>query len=53
MLKKQLKEHAQISCILTEQGKKDLDIFHLSYRVKLVENMPLKQLISSDLFLDI
>ncbi len=53
MMKKQLREHGIITCVLTEQGSKDLDIFHQSYRVKLVEQMPLKQLMQSDLYLDI
>lgn len=53
MMKKQLRDHGQITVTTTEQGKKDLDIFHQSYRVKLVENLPLKQLTNSDLYLDI
>lgn len=52
-MKKQLREHGIITCDLTEQGGKDLDIFHQSYRVKLVEQMPLKQLMQSDVYLDV
>ena len=53
MMKKQLKEHGVITTECTEQGQKDLDIFHQSYRVKLVRNKHLKELMNSDLYLDI
>lgn len=53
MMKKQIREHGHITATPTEQGKKDLDIFHQSYRVKLVENLALVHLSCSDLFLDI
>jgi len=42
-----------ITVHLTEQGKKELDIFHPSYRVKLVNNKPLSELKDTDLFFDI
>lgn len=48
-----MRGHGIITTICTEQGKKDLDIFHQSYRVKLVDNQPLKQLANTDLYLDI
>ena len=44
MMKKALKEHGQLSTTPTEQGKKDLDLFHLSYRVKNVNKLALKDL---------
>ena len=53
MMKKQLREHGTITTTLTEQGRKDLDIFHHSYRVKLVDGKPLKELDHTDLYLDI
>lgn len=53
MIKKQLKEHGQMSTTPTDQGKKDLDLFHQSYRVKNVHKLPLKELFCSDLYLDI
>lgn len=53
MMKKALKEHGQLSTTPTEQGKKDLDLFHLSYRVKNVNKLALKDLFCSDLYLDI
>ena len=38
----------------TEQGKKDLDLFHPSYRVKCVNKMPLSVLkYQNDIYLDI
>ena len=52
-MKKALKEHGQLSTIPTEQGKKDLDLFHQSYRVKNVNKLALKDLLCSDLYLDI
>lgn len=53
MMKNQLRENGTITATCTEQGKKDLDLFHQSYRVKLVENFPLVKLFNSDLFLDL
>lgn len=53
MMKRQLREHGIITATPTEQGRKDLDIFHQSYRVKLVEHLPLRNLSNSDLYLDI
>ena len=39
---------------LTEQGKKDLDLFHPSYRVKTVRRLPLSDLQNhNDLYLDV
>lgn len=55
-MKSELKEHGVITCTCTELGKKDIDIFHQSYRVKLVDGMPLRDLqgkMHGDLFLDI
>jgi len=53
-MKNNIKEHATVTTELTEQGKKDLDLFHPSYRVKCVRKRPLKELMSSnDLYLDI
>ena len=53
-MKNHLNENGYLSTKLTEQGKKDLDLFHPSYRVKLVQKMPLNQLrYQNDLFLDI
>lgn len=43
-MKDHLHENAYISVNLTEQGKKDLDLFNPSYRVKLVQKLPLKNL---------
>lgn len=39
----------------TEQGRKDLDLFHPNYRVKHVKNRKINELLTegSDLFLDI
>jgi hypothetical protein len=53
MLKQYLRLDAEITTTLTEQGKKELDIFHQSYRVKLVRERPLESLKNSDLYLDI
>lgn len=54
MMKSTLNENGYMSTVLTEQGKKDLDLFHASYRVKLVQKMPLSQLKNqNDLYLDI
>lgn len=53
-MKNNISEHATITTVVTEQGKKDFDLFHLSYRVKCVRAMPLSQLRSqNDLYLDI
>ena len=53
-MKNTLNENGYLSTVLTEQGKKDLDLFHPSYRVKLVQKMPLSQLKNqNDLYLDI
>ena len=52
-MKKALKEHGQLSTTPTEQGKKDLDLFHQSYRVQNVNKLALKDLLCSDLYLDI
>ena len=35
-MKNNISEHAHITTVVNEQGKKDLDLFHLSYRVKTV-----------------
>ena len=35
-MKNNISEHAHITAVLTEQGRKDLDLFHPSYRVKTV-----------------
>ena len=40
-MKNHLNENGYLSTKLTEQGRKDLDLFHPSYRVKLVQKMPL------------
>ena len=32
----------------TEKGKKDLDVFHPSYRVKYIRNEPLKNFMMND-----
>ena len=53
-MKNNISEHAHITTYVTDQGKKDLDLFHLSYRVKTVRQMPLSQLRNqNDLYLDI
>lgn len=53
-MKNNIKEHATVTTMLTEQGKKDLDLFHPSYRVKCVDHMPVRALMTSnDLYLDI
>jgi len=53
-MKNNIKEHATVTTVLTEQGKKDLDLFHPSYRVKCVRQLPLNELMNkSDLYLDI
>ena len=53
-MKNHIKEHAHITTELTEQGRKDLDLFHPSYRVKTVRQVPLGSLMNqSDLYLDI
>ena len=53
-MKDQLQENAYITTTLTEQGKKDLDLFNPSYRVKLVHKLPIKNLqLQIDLYLDI
>ena len=54
LMKAHINQHGTITTSLTEQGKKDLDLFHHSYRVKTVRNMPLSELRSrNDIFLDI
>jgi hypothetical protein len=53
MFKQTIRLSAEITTTLKEQGKKELDIFHQSYRVKLVKNLPLEKLRNSDLYLDI
>ena len=53
-MKNTLKLNATVTTVLTGQGKKDLDLFHPSYRVKTVQNVPIKDLMSqNDLYLDI
>lgn len=53
-MKENIRNNAVISCTPTEQGKKDLDLFHPSYRVKRVQNLPLQTLRAhSDLYLDV
>ena len=53
-MKQVINEHGTISTELTEQGKKDLDLFHPSYRVKTVKNLALSRLRShNDIYLDI
>ena len=53
-MKNTLNENGYLSTKITEQGRKDLDLFHQSYRVKLVQKMPLSQLrYQNDLFLDV
>ena len=53
LVKKALKDFGQLTTNPTEQGKKDLDLFHHSYRVKIVKKMPRKDLFNTDLYLDI
>ena len=53
MIKKDLRENGLLSTAPTEQGKKDLDVFHQSYRVKHIKQRALAELAGSDLFLDI
>ena len=43
-MKNNINEHGNITTELTEQGRKDLDLFHPSYRVKCVRGMSLKEL---------
>ena len=53
-MKNNISEHAHITTHVTDQGRKDLDLFHLSYRVKCVRQMPLSVLRNqNDLYLDI
>lgn len=53
-MKNNISEHAHITTVLTEQGKKDLDLFHPSYRVKCVRQLQLSNLRhQNDLYLDI
>jgi len=53
-MKKNLRNHGYLSTAPTEQGKKDLDLFHPSYRVKLVRQQTLASLKNNtDLYLDI
>jgi len=53
-MKNNIREHATVTTVLTEQGKKDLDLFHPSYRVKCVRDLPLGKLMDqNDLYLDI
>lgn len=53
-IKNFVSEHAHITTELTEQGKKDLDLFHPSYRVKCVRRLPLSSLRNqNDLYLDV
>ena len=53
-IKKFVNEHAHMTTELTEQGKKDLDLFHPSYRVKTVRRLPLSDLQNhNDLYLDV
>lgn len=53
-MKENISEHGFITTELTEQGRKDLDLFHPSYRVKCVNGLPLTTLRNqNDLYLDI
>ena len=53
-MKQTISEHGHITTVLTEQGKKDLDLFHPSYRVKCVHEFSLAKLRNqNDLYLDI
>ena len=56
-MKKHMYNVGTISTEPSEQGKKDLDPFHPSYRVKRIKSEPLNNLINNeglqDLFLDI
>lgn len=53
-MKENISQHGYITTELTEQGRKDLDLFHPSYRVKCVKGLPLTKLRDqSDLYLDI
>lgn len=53
MIKKDLRENGTLTTTPSDQGKKDLDVFHPSYRVKNIKDRPLVELINTDLFLDI
>lgn len=43
-MKKQVYGNYELSTQPTDQGKKDLDLFHQSYRVKRVQRISLKKL---------
>lgn len=55
MFKENFREYGSVSTNPTEQGRKDLDLFHPNYRVKQVLKRKIKDLLTegSDLFLDI
>jgi hypothetical protein len=53
MVKQTIRYGAEITCELTDQGKKELDLFHPSYRLKLIKNWPLEKLRNTDTYLDI
>jgi len=53
IVKKAFRDNGYLSTNPTEQGKKDLDLFHPNYRVKHVNKRPIKDLMNSDLYLDI
>ena len=53
MVKQAIRYSAEITCNLTDQGKKELDLFHHSYHLKLIKNWPLEKLRNSDYYLDI
>jgi hypothetical protein len=43
-MKKQVYSNYELSTKPTDQGKKDLDLFHQSYRVKCIKSISLKKL---------
>ena len=53
MIKKDLRENGQLTTTPTDQGRRNLDVFHPSYRVKHIKERPLGELVGTDLFLDI
>jgi hypothetical protein len=51
-LKEYYNEYGVFKTEPTEKGKKDLDVFHPSYRVKRI-NKPLRSFKGTDLYLDV
>jgi len=53
MLKELMRTKGTISTEPTEKGKKDLDVFHPSYRVKHIKDELLSEKCTDDLFIEI